>query len=60
MVEDDRGELDLTKQIDILKKKLLGIEKDLDLVKENAQADLMIKDIEIGRLMKKITEKDHK
>ena len=57
MVEDDRGELDLNKQIDILKEKLLRVEKDLDLVKENAQADLMIKDNEIGRLMKKITEK---
>ena len=57
MVEDDRGELDLTKQIDILKEKLLRVKKDLDLVKENAQADLMIKDNEIGRLMKKITEK---
>ncbi len=57
MVEDDRGELDLTKQIDILKEKLLRVKKDLDLVKENAKADLMIKDIEIGRLMKKITEK---
>ena len=54
---DDRGNLDLTKKIDSLKAEILRVKKDLDLVKENAQADLMIKDIEIGRLMKKITEK---
>ena len=54
---DDRGNLDLTKKIDSLKAEILRLEKELDLTRENAQTDLMIKDNEIGRLMKKITEK---
>ena len=54
---DDRGNLDLTKKIDNLKAEILRLEKELDLTRENAQTDLMIKDNEIGRLMKKITEK---
>jgi len=52
------NELDvIRKQKDELQAKLLKVEKDLDLTRENAQTDLMIKDNEIGRLMKKITEK---
>ena len=52
------NELDIIrKQKDELQAKLLTVEKDLDLTRENAQTDLMIKDNEIGRLMKKITEK---
>ena len=54
---DDRGKLDLTKQIDSLKEAIYQLKKKLDLTKETAQADLIEKDHEIGRLMKKITEK---
>tara|TARA_R100000541_G_scaffold3324_1_gene10610 strand:- start:187 stop:486 length:300 start_codon:yes stop_codon:yes gene_type:complete len=82
---DDRGSLDLTKQIDELNikvKNLDGLEKihketngdlrlhilkldreiyqlkkDMAIEKENHQMNIMEKDNEIGRLIKKITEK---
>ena len=85
LLNDDRGSLDLTKQIDELNKKvknLNGLEKihketngdlrihilkldkeiyqlkkDMAIEKENHQMNIMEKDNEIGRLIKKITEK---
>ena len=85
LLNDDRGSLDLTKQIDELNikvKNLNGLEKihketngdlrihilkldkeiyqlkrDMAFQKENHQMDIMQKDNEIGRLIKKITEK---
>ena len=82
---DDRGSLDLTKQIDelnikvknldglekihretngdlrvhILKldKEIYQLKKDIAFQKENHQMNIMEKDNEIGRLIKKITEK---
>ena len=82
---DDRGSLDLTKQIDelnikvknldglekihretngdlrihILKldKQIYQLKKDMAFQKENHQMDIIQKDNEIGRLIKKITEK---
>jgi hypothetical protein len=82
---DDRGSLDLTKQIDELNKKVKNLDglekihretngdlrihilkldkeiyqlkKDMAFQKENHQMNIMEKDNEIGRLMKKITEK---
>ena len=82
---DDRGSLDLTKQIDelnikvknldglekihretngdlrihILKldKEIYQLKKDMAFQKENHQMNIMEKDNEIGRLIKKITEK---
>ena len=85
LLNDDRGSLDLTKQIDELNikvKNLDGLEKihketngdlrvhilkldkeiyqlkrDMAFQKENHQMDIMEKDNEIGRLIKKITEK---
>ena len=82
---DDRGSLDLTKQIDelnikvknldglekihretngdlrihILKldKEIYQLKKDMAIEKENHQMNIMEKDNEIGRLIKKITEK---
>ena len=85
LLNDDRGSLDLTKQIDELTKKvknLNGLEKihketngdlrihilkldkeiyqlkkDMAIEKENHQVNIMEKDNEIGRLIKKITEK---
>jgi len=82
---DDRGSLDLTRQIDELNKKvknLHGLEKihkktngdlrlhilkldreiyelkkNMAIEKENHQINIMEKDNEIGRLIKKITEK---
>ena len=85
LLNDDRGSLDLTKQIDELNKKvknLSGLEKihketngdlrihilkldkeiyqlkkDMAIEKENHQVNIMEKDNEIGRLIKKITEK---
>ena len=82
---DDRGSLDLTKQIDELNKKVKNLDglekihretngdlrihilkldkeiyqlkKDMAFQKENHQMNIMEKDNEIGRLIKKITEK---
>ena len=84
-IQDDRGSLDLTRQIDELNNKvknLEGLEKihketngdlrihilkldkeiyqlkrDMAFQKENHQINIMEKDNEIGRLIKKITEK---
>ena len=84
-IQDDRGSLDLSRQIDELNNKvknLEGLEKihketngdlrihilkldkeiyqlkrDMAFQKENHQIDIMQKDNEIGRLIKKITEK---
>jgi len=85
LLNDDRGSLDLTKQIDELNikiKNLDGLEKihketngdlrlhilkldreiyqlkkDMAIEKENHQVNIVEKDNEIGRLIKKITEK---
>jgi hypothetical protein len=85
LLNDDRGSLDLTKQIDelnikvknlnglekihketngdlrihILKldKEIYQLKKDMAIEKENHQMNIMEKDNEIGRLIKKITEK---
>jgi len=85
LLNDDRGSLDLTKQIDelnikvknldglekihketngdlrihILKldKEIYQLKKDMAIEKENHQVNIMEKDNEIGRLIKKITEK---
>ena len=82
---DDRGSLDLTRQIDELNKKIKNLDglekihkktngdlrlhilkldreiyqlkKDMAFQKENHQMDIIQKDNEIGRLIKKITEK---
>ena len=85
IVNDDRGSLDLTRQIEelnikvknldglekihretngdlrihILKldKEIYQLKKDMAFQKENHQMDIIQKDNEIGRLIKKITEK---
>ena len=85
MLNDDRGSLDLTKQIDELNKKVKNLDglekihkktngdlrlhilkldreiyelkKNMAIEKENHQINIMEKDNEIGRLIKKITEK---
>ena len=82
---DDRGSLDLTRQIEELNKKVKNLDglekihretngdlrihilkldkeiyelkKDMAFQKENHQMDIIEKDNEIGRLIKKITEK---
>ena len=84
-IKDDRGSLDLTRQLDELNKKLKNLEglekihkqtngdlrihilkldkeiyqlkKDMAIDKENHQINIIEKDNEIGRLIKKITEK---
>ena len=84
-IQDDRGSLDLTRQIDELNNKVKNLEglekihketngdlrihilkldkeiyqlkKDMAFQKENHQMDIIQKDNEIGRLIKKITEK---
>jgi len=88
IVNDDRGSLDLTRQIEELNikvKNLDGLEKlhketngdlrvynlklereiyklkkDMSMQNENYQMDIIQKDNEIGRLMKKITENGDK
>ena len=84
-IQDDRGSLDLSRQIDELNNKVKNLEglekihketngdlrihilkldreiyqlkKDMAIEKENHQINIMEKDNEIGRLIKKITEK---
>ena len=84
-IKDDRGSLDLTRQIDELNNKVKNLEglekihketngdlrihilkldkeiyqlkKDMAIDKENHQINIIEKDNEIGRLIKKITEK---
>ena len=84
-IQDDRGSLDLTRQIDELNNKVKNLEglekihketngdlrihilkldkeiyqlkKDMAIDKENHQINIIEKDNEIGRLIKKITEK---
>ena len=85
LLNDDRGSLDLTRQIEELNKKVKNLDglekihretngdlrihilkldkeiyelkKDMAFQKENHQMDIIQKDNEIGRLIKKITEK---
>jgi len=85
LISDDRGSLDLTRQIDELNKKVKNLDglekihrqtkgdlrihilkldkkiyelkKNMAIEKENHQIEIMEKDNEIGRLIKKITEK---
>jgi|TARA_B100001769_G_C21917961_1_gene495136 cell division protein FtsB len=61
---DDRGELDLTKQIDDLTDRLEAtteeieyLKKEMDILKDRHQLDMLEKDAEIGRLMQKVNEK---
>ena len=85
IVKDDRGSLDLTRQIDDLNRKVKNLDglenqhreingelrvhilkldreiyqlkKDMAMQNETYQTDIIQKDSEIGRLIKKITEK---
>ena len=85
ILNDDRGSLDLTRQIDDLNRKVKNLDglenqhreingelrvhilkldreiyqlkKDMAMQNETYQIDIMQKDSEIGRLIKKITEK---
>jgi hypothetical protein len=57
MIIDDRGELDLTKQIEVKEKKIESLLKEMDILRDRFQIEMLEKDAEIGRLMKKITER---
>lgn len=57
MIIDDRGELDLTKQIEVKDKKIESLLKEIDILRDRFQIEMLEKDVEIGRLMKKITER---
>ena len=57
MIIDDRGELDLTKQIEVKEKKIESLLKEIDILRDRFQIEMLEKDVEIGRLMKKITER---
>tara|TARA_R100000541_G_scaffold15060_1_gene24490 strand:+ start:127 stop:303 length:177 start_codon:yes stop_codon:yes gene_type:complete len=57
MIIDDRGELDLTKQIEVKEKKIESLLKEMDILRDRFQIEMLEKDVEIGRLMKKITER---
>ena len=57
MIIDDRGELDLTKQIEVKEKKIESLLKEMDILRDTHQIEMLEKDVEIGRLMKKITER---
>ena len=54
---DDRGELDLTKQIEVKEQKIESLLKEMDILRDTHQIEMLEKDVEIGRLMKKITER---
>tara|TARA_R110000824_G_scaffold238075_1_gene426827 strand:+ start:1370 stop:1546 length:177 start_codon:yes stop_codon:yes gene_type:complete len=57
MIIDDRGELDLTKQIEVKEQKIESLLKEIDILRDTHQIEMLEKDVEIGRLMKKITER---
>ena len=57
MIIDDRGELDLTEQIEVKDKKIESLLKEMDILRDRFQIEMLEKDVEIGRLMKKITER---
>jgi hypothetical protein len=57
MIIDDRGELDLTKQIEVKEQKIESLLKEMDILRDRFQIEMLEKDAEIGRLMKKITER---
>jgi hypothetical protein len=57
MIIDDRGELDLTKQIEVKEQKIESLLKEMDILRDTHQIEMLEKDAEIGRLMKKITER---
>ena len=57
MIIDDRGELDLTKQLEVKDEKIESLLKEIDILRDRHQMDMLEKDVEIGRLMKKINEK---
>lgn len=57
MIIDDRGELDLTKQIEVKEQKIESLLKEIDILRDTHQIEILEKDVEIGRLMKKITER---
>jgi|TARA_R100001369_G_scaffold1634_1_gene5531 hypothetical protein len=57
MIIDDRGELDLTKQIEVKEQKIESLLKEMDILRDRFQIEMLEKDVEIGRLMKKITER---
>jgi hypothetical protein len=57
MIIDDRGELDLTKQIEVKEKKIESLLKEMDILRDRFQIEMLEKDVEIGRLIKKITER---
>ena len=57
MIIDDRGELDLTKQIEVKEQKIESLLKEMDILRDRFQIEMLEKDVEIGRLIKKITER---
>tara|TARA_R110002012_G_scaffold32746_1_gene96325 strand:+ start:928 stop:1104 length:177 start_codon:yes stop_codon:yes gene_type:complete len=57
MIIDDRGELDLTKQLEVKEQKIESLLKEIDILRDTHQIEMLEKDAEIGRLMKKITER---
>jgi len=57
MIIDNRGELDLTKQIEVKDEKIESLLKEIDILRDRFQIEMLEKDVEIGRLMKKITER---
>ena len=57
MIIDDRGELDLTKQLEVKNEKIESLLKEIDILRDQHQIEMLEKDVEIGRLMKKITER---
>lgn len=57
MIIDHRGELDLTKQLEVKDEKIESLLKEIDILRDRFQIEMLEKDAEIGRLMKKITER---
>ena len=57
MIIDHRGELDLTKQLEVKDEKIESLLKEIDILRDTHQIEMLEKDAEIGRLMKKITER---
>ena len=57
---DDRGNLDLTKQIDDLKKEIEYLKKEITIAREDGNINLIAADTQIKNLIDEIRDKDRR
>jgi len=59
-MKDDRGDLDLTKQIDDLKKEIEYLKKEITIAREDGNINLIAADTQIKNLIDEIRDKDRR